>query len=370
MDPRGTTKVEGSGRRKKDTVAKATKKSKSARAAKTDKSDKADKTAKKARGTKARAKARAAGAPKKSGASPRLKASARTRPGGRRKGRTGPDRYLELHRVKPGARVDLAAIDPAGTPGAANRDQAREELEALKCEMADLQELLWADHRFSVLAVFQAMDAGGKDGCIRQVTTGLNPQGVHVTSFKAPSYEDLQHDYLWRVHHAAPRYGHLGIFNRSHYEDVLIVRVRSLVPRAVWSLRYDQINHFERHLHENRTVIVKFFLHISRAEQEKRFLKRLLNPHKNWKFLPEDLAERARWKSYMTAYQEALSRCSTHWAPWFVIPADNKWYRDIAVARILAATLRSLPLDWPEPTASTREMARQARAAGRLPRLG
>ncbi len=279
------------------------------------------------------------------------------------------DPMVESLRVRPGARVSLAKIDAAGTPGGVDRERARAELEALKAEMADLQELLWADHRYAVLVVFQAMDAGGKDGCIRQVTTGLNPQGVHVTSFKAPSYEELQHDYLWRVHHAAPRYGHLGIFNRSHYEDVLIVRVRSLVPKPVWSLRYEQINQFERHLYENRTVILKFFLHISKGEQERRFLKRLLNPRKNWKFLPEDLNERARWKQYMSAYEEALSRCSTPWAPWFVIPADNKWYRDLAVARILAATLRALPIDWPAPTAPTRALAEQARATGKLPRL-
>ena len=285
------------------------------------------------------------------------------------KRRSSPRDWERYHRVDAGTRPRLARIDPAHTNGYKDRGAAAEEVDRLKAELTALQELLWADQRFAVLVVFQAMDAGGKDGCIRSVMSGLNPQGCQVTSFKVPTPEERAHDFLWRIHRAAPAHGLVGIFNRSHYEDVLIVRVRGLVPEEVWSARYEQINRFEKLLDDTRTLVIKFYLHISKEEQERRFLKRLLEPHKNWKFLPEDLRERSRWRKYMKAYEDAIRRCSTPWAPWYVIPADHKWYRDLAVARILVARIRELPLRWPRRGPETRELARQAEATGKLPRL-
>jgi PPK2 family polyphosphate:nucleotide phosphotransferase len=192
------------------------------------------------------------------------------------------------------------------------------------------------------------MDAGGKDGTIRHVMSGLNPQGCHVTSFKVPTEEELAHDYLWRVHRAVPAKGEIGIFNRSHYGDVLVVRVHNLVPRRVWSERYEQINGFEKILADNDVTIVKFFLHISKEEQKKRLQERLDDPAKHWKVSEADFEERRFWPDYIKAYEDALSKCSTPWAPWYVIPADHKWFRNLAVADILVSTLEDMDMRFPK----------------------
>jgi len=198
--------------------------------------------------------------------------------------------------------------------------------------------------------VLQGMDAAGKDGTIRHVMRGVNPQGTRVTSFKKPSAEELDHDYLWRIHEAVPRIGNIGIFNRSHYEDVLVVRVHNLVPQAVWSKRYDQINRFEKNLAENNIVILKFFLNISKQQQKRRFQKRLDDPKRHWKISEADFAERRYWDDYIEAFEAVLSKTSTDWAPWFVIPSDNKWFRNVAVSRIIVETLEGLDMKMPPPT--------------------
>ena len=206
-----------------------------------------------------------------------------------------------------------------------------------------------ADGRHALLVVLQAMDTGGKDGTIRHVMSGLNPAGCAVTSFKVPSAEEQAHDFLWRIHHAVPARGMIGIFNRSHYEDVLVVRVHGLVPDEAWEARYRQINQFERHLSENNITILKFYLHISKAEQAKRLQERIAEPSKNWMFSEADLEERKLWKQYMAAFEDALNQCSTPWAPWHVVPANKKWARDAMVARAMVEALESLPLRYPKP---------------------
>ncbi len=230
-----------------------------------------------------------------------------------------------------------------------DRKEAGRELRELRRELADLQHRLYAEGRRKLLVVLQAMDAGGKDGTIRKVFAGVNPQGVRVTSFKVPTAEELAHDFLWRVHRAVPATGMIGVFNRSHYEDVLVVRVDRLVPEEVWRARYDQINDFERLLAAGGTTLLKFFLHISPDEQRERFQSRLDEPEKRWKFSRGDLDKRRQWPEYMAAYEDALGRCSTEAAPWWVIPADQKWYRNLAVARVLVATLRRMSPEFPEP---------------------
>jgi PPK2 family polyphosphate:nucleotide phosphotransferase len=254
----------------------------------------------------------------------------------------------ELLRVAPGSAVDLSSIDPGSTPRFAGDKQAgRDRLKELRKELSDFQRRFWAEKQHSLLIVLQALDAGGKDGSIRKVFTAFNPQGTTVSGFGVPTEEELAHDYLWRIHARMPGKGRIGIFNRSHYEDVLVVRVRELVPEDVWGKRYDQINAFEEELAESGTVIVKFFLHISRDEQRDRFQKRLDNPDKRWKFSLGDLDVRKQWDAYRAAYEDALSRCSTEHAPWFVIPADHKWYRDLALAEVVAETGRRLDPQYP-----------------------
>ena len=248
----------------------------------------------------------------------------------------------------PGTPVRLARLDPAATHGFSKGPAAKviaQELERL----GDLQDRLWAEAKRSVLVVLQGIDAAGKDGTINKVMEAFNPQGCPVTSFKVPSAEELAHDFLWRVHHRLPKKGEVGIFNRSHYEDVLVVRVHGLVPKGVWSKRYRQINEFERMLSENGTTIVKFFLAIDRDEQRARFQARLDDPSKRWKFAMADLEERKLWDAYQAAFDEALTRTSTAWAPWYVIPANRKWFRDLAVASILADTVAGLKPAYPEP---------------------
>jgi PPK2 family polyphosphate:nucleotide phosphotransferase len=258
--------------------------------------------------------------------------------------------FADLLRVAPGTTPDLSAIDTASTPGfEGGKAEARERLKVLRDELAEFQMRLWAETKQGLLVVLQARDAGGKDGLIRKVIGAFDPQGVRVTPFGVPTEDELRHDYLWRIHAATPGRGRIGVFNRSHYEDVLVVRVNELVPEATWRQRYDQINDFEAHLAANGTRIVKLYLHISRDEQRRRFEARLQKPDKHWKWSSGDLDARAKWDEYRAAYTEVLTRCSTDVAPWFVIPADHKWYRDLAAAEILAEVGRQMDPQWPAP---------------------
>ncbi len=241
-----------------------------------------------------------------------------------------------------GPHVRLADWDPRATPGCKDRDSAAERL-ARNLERIDtLQYQLYAEARQALLIVLQGMDASGKDGVTRKVMTAFNPQGCKVWSFKVPTAEERAHDFLWRIHRATPPHGGVAVFNRSHYEDVLVVRVHSLVPREVWAGRYPIINQFEHQLHEHGTRVLKFFLHISRAEQRDRLLARLDHPNKNWKFNEGDIPEREHWNAYRRAYEDAIGRCSTAEAPWYVVPADHKWYRDLAVSEIVADTIAAM----------------------------
>ena len=257
--------------------------------------------------------------------------------------------YLDQYRAKPGKPVDLGAINPAGTGPFESKKRAKHELELLREELVELQERFFAWDKRSLLIVLQAMDTGGKDGTIEHVMRGTNPQGVEVASFKVPTPEELSHDYLWRVHKAAPARRMIGIFNRSHYEDVLVVRVHNLVPEAVWSERYEQICNFERLLAASGTVILKFYLHISKDEQARRLQSRLDDPNKHWKFAKGDLKERALWDDYQAAYTDAINRCSAEYAPWYVVPANHKWYRNLVIMSALVDTLKSLDPQYPSP---------------------
>ena len=282
---------------------------------------------------------------------------------------TGQVRSGDRFRIEPGGRFRLSAHDPAwaGTKemralcGDDLKQRAREILGRSQLELAAAQEVLYADDRRSLLIILQGRDAAGKDGTIRHVMSGVNPQGCQVFSFKHPSAEELDHNFLWRYWKSLPERGRIGIFNRSYYEDVLIVKVRPEIlaaqklpqqnfGRKFWAARYDDINAFEHHLARNGTKIVKFFLNISKQEQKKRFLDRLRDPDKRWKFSLSDLAERALWDDYMDAYEDAIRATSTRWAPWHVIPADRKWVTRTLVARIIVETLQSLDLQYPEPT--------------------
>jgi PPK2 family polyphosphate:nucleotide phosphotransferase len=252
--------------------------------------------------------------------------------------------------VRPGTKIKLRDWDADDTLGY-KRDADSKKLTEKTIEHLDrLQYLFYADNRHALLIVLQGMDAAGKDGTIRHVMSGVNPEGCNVTPFKVPSHEEAQHDFLWRVHKAVPQYGDIGIFNRSHYEDVLVVRVHKMVPKDVWERRYGDINKFETLLHDNNTVILKFFLHISKSEQKKRFEERLSEPDHNWKASPADFKERKYWDEYVRAYEDALSRCSTKHAPWFIIPANHKWFRNLAVSRIVTETLESMKLKFPKPS--------------------
>lgn len=252
--------------------------------------------------------------------------------------------------VAPGSRIRLADFDPANTHGI-SKDAGVGQLAKNLDELCDLQYRLYAEGRRSLLVVLQGIDAGGKDGTIKHVMSGLNPQGVDVTSFKVPEGAEKRHDYLWRIHQAVPEWGKIGIFNRSHYEDVLVVRVHGLAPKAVWSKRFDQINEFEKMLSASGVRIVKFLLYISKDEQAARFRDRLEHKNKNWKFSPADLRERRSWDEYTAAYEDMLRKCSTKHAPWYLIPANHKWFRNLAVAQILRDTLDSMNLKFPKPAA-------------------
>src|SRR5271157_2219901 len=249
--------------------------------------------------------------------------------------------------VAPGSKFALSDIDPADTHGVGRKAMGGRLQK--NCErLAALQYLLYAEAKRSVLVILQGIDAAGKDGTIRHVTSGLNPQGVTVTAFKVPEGAEKRHDYLWRVHNAVPEWGMMGIFNRSHYEDVLVVRVHDLVPKAVWSKRFDQINDFERMLGDNNVRIVKFLLYTSKEEQARRFRLRLEDKSKRWKFSPADIKEREYWDQYIEAYDDMLCKCSTARAPWYVIPANHKWFRNLAVSEILLDTMRGMKLKYPK----------------------
>lgn len=257
---------------------------------------------------------------------------------------------MDRYRVKPGTLVDLARHDPDATTGfRGGKADAQRALDKLTARLEPLQELLWAEHRHRVLVVLQGMDTSGKDGTIRHVFEGVNPAGVRVAAFKVPTPEERAHDFLWRVHPKVPGDGELAIFNRSHYEDVLVVRVHDLVPPPVWKARYGQINDFEKLLAESGTTILKLFLHIDADEQLERLQARLDDPTKLWKFRRQDLEERKLWDAYIAAYQEALSRTSTASAPWYVVPSNKKWYRNLVVATVLVETLEGLKMRYPPP---------------------
>ncbi len=254
------------------------------------------------------------------------------------------------YRIDPQNPVDLSKRDANELGEWVDRKkEAKKRFKDLQKEIATLQQKLYAEHKHKVLIVLQAMDSGGKDGTIRALFEEVNPQGVKVASFKVPTELELDHDYLWRVHQKVPGKGEIVIFNRSHYEDVLVVRVHELVPESVWQKRYEHINAFEKMLADEGTTILKFYLHIDQDEQKERFLERLTEPHKLWKFNPGDLDERKRWGDYQAAYQDALNKTSTPWAPWFCIPANRNWYRNLCISNIIVETLRSFNMQYPDP---------------------
>jgi len=290
-------------------------------------------------------------------------------------------KILDRFRIDAGEKVRLSEHDTGWQQAKelkelgkdAVRERARQILEENLKTLAEAQELLYADDRYAILIIFQAMDAAGKDGAIKHVMSGVNPQGCQVFSFKKPSAEELDHTFLWRYMRCLPERGRIGIFNRSYYEEVLVVRVhpeilaaQRLPPgktgKAFWAARYEDINAFERHLVRNGTVILKFFLHISKEEQKKRFLERLERPDKQWKFSPADLAERQHWDKYMEAYEDALTATSTRWAPWYVVPADHKWATRAVVADVITSAIRSLKLRYPTPSPEQRRALHEARS--------
>lgn len=254
------------------------------------------------------------------------------------------------HRIEPGSSVKLARIDTDGKERHENREAAEAEFKLLRDEFIEWQPRFYAEGKRKLLIVLQAMDAGGKDGTIRDVFRGTNPQGINVTPFKAPSADELSRDFLWRIHRAVPAKGMIGVFNRSHFEDVLVVRVDKIVPESVWRPRYELINDFEKLLTSTGTTILKFYLHISQKEQQSRFQERKNDPAKQWKFSADDLAKSRKWDEYRAAYDEMLEKCSTNHAPWYVIPADHNWYRNLAVMRIISATCRALNPQYPTVT--------------------
>ncbi len=254
------------------------------------------------------------------------------------------------YQIAPGSRVHLADWDPADADGLPDKDEAKARSEDDAVAIDEIQDRLFAEGRRALLVVLQGMDTSGKDGTVRHVFGATGPLGVSVTAFGPPNAEERAHDYLWRVHQACPRRGAIGIFNRSHYEDVLVARVRGLAPADAIEARYDQINLFEKMLVENGTTILKFMLHISKDEQRERLQARLDDPNKRWKFQPSDLDDRALWDEYQRAYEIMLERCSTPWAPWHVIPSDRKWARNALIAGIVRATLEDMDPQYPEPT--------------------
>lgn len=272
-------------------------------------------------------------------------------------------RSIDRFRVAPGERVQLKDFDPGYKGGSTDKKDALEKVAKLRDKMGELQQRLFAERKRSLLVCLQALDAGGKDGVIKHVIGCMNPDGCRVANFKEPSQEELAHDFLWRIEAQMPRKGEVAIFNRSHYEDVLIVRVHNLVPKKIWSKRYDEINDFERRHAENGTRILKFFLNISKEEQLRRFEQRLDDPTKRWKISESDYAEREYWDDYRTAYEDAIARCNSDESPWFVIPADHKWFRDLAVSEIIVSTLESMDIQVPQPTVNIEDIRRKYHSA-------
>ncbi len=264
-------------------------------------------------------------------------------------GEAGAASVLEYpdYRVSPGERVMLAAIDANESEGYERKKDVLGELEEQRLRIQELQAKLYAENKKGLLIVLQAMDTGGKDGAIKHVFSGVNPQGCRVSSFKAPNPEERNHDFLWRYHKSAPAVGRIGIFNRSHYEDVLVARVKNLVPEEVWRPRYALINDFEWSLTQNNIAVIKFYLHISKDEQKRRLESRLADPDKKWKFSTNDLKERARWEDYQRAFEDAIAETSTDYAPWHVISANKKWYRNLVIARAIADALEALDPQFP-----------------------
>ncbi|GAP13293.1 polyphosphate:AMP phosphotransferase [Longilinea arvoryzae] len=264
--------------------------------------------------------------------------------------------------VRPRQKIDLRNWEPDDTHAWKGSDKAVTELADLTAKLESLQEQLYCESKHRLLVVLQGMDTSGKDGVIRKVFEGVNPQGVRVASFKVPTPIELAHDYLWRVHSQTPGKGEMVIFNRSHYEDVLAVRVHNLVPENVWKKRYNQINEFERLLVEEGTTVLKFYLHISRDEQKERLLERIETPEKNWKFNPGDLEERKLWPEYMAAYEDVLNRTSTEWAPWYLVPADKKWFRNVLISSVIVETLKGFDMKYPTPEEDLAPYAARLRA--------
>ena len=278
-------------------------------------------------------------------------------------------RYLEEFRIPPGRRVRLADFD-TGFKGKHSKSHGVRKTGELCVKMGELQQKLFAERKRSLLICLQALDAGGKDGVIKHVIGSMNPEGCDVANFKEPTPEELSHDFLWRVEAKTPRRGEVTIFNRSHYEDVLIVRVHKLVPKEVWSKRYEHINDFERLQVESGTRILKFFLNISKEEQLRRFEQRLDDPTKRWKISEADYSEREYWDDYVRAYEDALAKCNTTDAPWFVIPADHKWFRDLAISEIIVDTLESMKIQVPKPTVNIEEIRHKYHSAVREEKHG
>ena len=272
--------------------------------------------------------------------------------------------FTKRFRVEPGSKVDLGAIDPDFHGDFQKDADAAQDLRRNLDRLTELQRRLYADHRHSLLIVLQGIDGAGKDGTCWHVMTAVNPQGAQVTGFKQPTPEEREHDFLWRVHPHAPRRGFISVFNRSHYEDVLAVRVHNLAPKEVWKPRYEFINEWERLLAiENNTTILKFFLYISKDEQLRRFRDRLEDSSNQWKISASDYTEREKWDDYIKAFEAALERCSTQYAPWFVIPANHKWFRNLAVSAIIADALEDMKLETPKPAVDIEEIKRLYRQA-------
>lgn len=251
-------------------------------------------------------------------------------------------------KIEEGSKVNLKDYDPGYTEAYKKNNGVEQELEKLCQELSQLQEVMYAAQQQGLLVILQGMDTSGKDGTIRHVLSGVNPQGCYVHAFKQPTEEELAHDFLWRIHRAAPGKGMMGIFNRSQYEDVLVVRVHHLAADGIWKQRYQQINHFEKMLTQNATIVIKFFLHISYEEQEQRLTARMQDREKSWKISASDWTERKYWRDYQRAYEDALSGCSTKEAPWYIVPANHKWYRNLAIAHTLVETLRPYKDQWKE----------------------
>ncbi len=267
--------------------------------------------------------------------------------------------YIRRFHVEPGSKIDLAKVDPSFKGKHESPEHALPEIEVYARKLRDLQYLMYAEDQRSLLICLQGRDAAGKDGTINHVLGAINPQGCTVTGFKVPSKEEAAHDFLWRYHKATPAKGQVAIFNRSHYEDVLVVRVHNLVPKNVWAGRYEHINAFEKMLHDNGTHILKFYLHIDPDEELRRFKERIDDPARHWKISDGDYAERSFWGAYTEAFEAALSKCSTKHAPWFVIPANHKWFRNLAVSRIMCEYMESLNMRFPEPTVDINEIKKK-----------